>query len=497
MTAAELAVRMHGAHAGTLRRAETGQLAFTYDRDYMAEHRSVPLSLSLPFSDDTYGDNPISTWITSLLPDNQRVLDNWYRLEQVADRSPFGILSTPIGYDCAGAVQFCSPDTAEELEHRHSGAVPLSDEDMRTEIARIVADPTTWTADGIDPYFCLGGMQAKIALHRNGTQWARPYGDTPTTRILKPRAGRAADDEPERQEAMEGSRMAAIGEHLCLAAAKRLGIPAADSWIEQHGSNIAAVITRFDRRNEGGSWERLHQEDMCQALGLPAVKKYEKDGGPTISRIGDLIRSHSSDPDHDLASYGDALLYAWLTINRDAHAKNYSVLHLKSGNTRLAPLYDLHSSLFFTGKSIGTIELAARYGNDFTVHRSNSREMLPTLAARLVLPQQTLLDHAEHLASNICAAFTAEISQLPSWAQIPNRMSVFMERLQIRAESCLKTIDTTRTQRSPAKHRSTSHKTNDTLPPAQPRTTLCPKRVKSTKAPCILSRGHRGHCRGR
>ena len=440
MTVDELIVRMHGVRAGALRRDETGRLSFAYDHDYMADQRSVPLSISLPFGHDEYGDNPTSTWITSLLPDNQRVLDNWYRLEQVADRTPFGILSTPIGYDCAGAVQFCTPEAEGALERRKSGTVPLTDQAMRIEIARIVADPTMWTAEGVEPYFSLGGMQAKIALHRDGQRWTRPFGDTPTTHILKPRAGSAADEESEQQSAMEGSRMTAIGEHLCLAAARRLGIDAAESWIEQHGSNITTVVTRFDRQYDGASWGRLHQEDMCQALGLPAVKKYEKDGGPTASQIGDLIRKYSTDPDRDLMCFADALLYAWLTINRDAHAKNYSVLHLRAGETRLAPLYDLHSSLFFTGKSIGRIELATRYGNDFTVHRSNSRDMLPTLAARLVLPMQLLMGRAEYLASSVCAEFSNEISQLPPWAQLTDRMSKFMERLEIRAASCLKTI---------------------------------------------------------
>ena len=442
----ELMVRMHGVPAGTLLRDQNGRLSFAYDSDYMSDHRSVPLSISLPFSHDEHGDNSISTWIASLLPDNQRVLDNWYRLEQVADRSPFGILSTPIGFDCAGAVQFCTPESEGDLEGRNSGATPLSDQEMRTEVARIVADPTMWTAEGVEPYFSLGGMQAKIALHRDEQRWARPFGDTPTTHILKPRAASAADGDPQQRIATEGSRMTAVGEHLCLAAARRLGINASESWVEQHGSNVATVVTRFDRRHDGNTWERLHQEDMCQALGLPAVKKYEKDGGPSASRIGDLIRRHSTDPDRDLAGFADALLYAWLTINRDAHAKNYSVLHLTTGETRLAPLYDLHSSLFFTGKNIGRIELAAQYGNDFTVYKSHSRDMLPTMAARLVVPLPTLLDRAEHLADNFCTAFSYEIAQLPAWAQIPDRMSAFMERLEIRAAACLKTITGTRKQ---------------------------------------------------
>lgn len=124
-------------------------------------------------------------------------------------------------------------------------------------------------------------------------------------------------------------------------------------------------------------------------------------------------------------------------------------MHLTTGETRLAPLYDLHSSLFFADKKIGRIELAARYGNDFTVHRSDSRDMLPTLAARLVIPLQALMDRAEFLAANISEAFATEIAHLPLGTQIPDRMSAFMERLEIRAASCLKTVAGTRRLRGP------------------------------------------------
>ncbi|MDE0134856.1 MAG: HipA domain-containing protein [Acidimicrobiaceae bacterium] len=452
MTSELLTVRMHGVPAGRILRNRQGRLSFAYDPQYMSEPQSVPLSIALPFGADEYGDNEISTWIASLLPDNQRVLDNWYRLEQIADRSPFGVLSTPIGFDCAGAVQFCTSENEHDLDRRKSGTRLLSARELSVEVSRIVADPTMWTAEGVEPYFSLGGMQSKIALHRDGRRWARPVGDTPTTHILKPRAGTAGEGNLDEQAAMEGSRLAAIGEHLCLAAARRLGIDAAESWIEQHGRNVATVVARFDRRHDGSEWKRLHQEDMCQALGLPSVKKYEKDGGPSASRIGDLIRTCSTDPDGDLLKFADALLYAWLTINRDAHAKNYGLLHLAGGETRLAPVYDLHSSLFFAGNRLGHIEFAARYGDDFTVFKSNSREMLPTMAARLVLPLNTLTSRAEHLVANICSAFSAEIERLPAWAYGMGRLAEFMERLEIRSAACAKTVSSTQRKRKASRH---------------------------------------------
>jgi serine/threonine-protein kinase HipA len=90
---------------------------------------------------------------------------------------------------------------------------------------------------------------------------------------------------------------------------------------------------------------RLHQEDMCQALGVRPHSKYQNDGGPSPERIADLLRDHSDKPQQDLDTFTDALLFNWLIGGSDGHAKNYSLLHGAGGHVRLAPLYDLASAL--------------------------------------------------------------------------------------------------------------------------------------------------------
>ena len=69
---------------------------------------------------------------------------------------------------------------------------------------------------------------------------------------------------------------------------------------------------------------------MCQALGRDGAQKYEHSGGPGMTAIGDLIRLHSTRPEADIRRFGDALVYSWLVINRDAHARNYSIIHGRS-----------------------------------------------------------------------------------------------------------------------------------------------------------------------
>ena len=104
---------------------------------------------------------------------------------------------------------------SDELSERASGLRLLSDAEVRGEIAQITSNPDVWAPDDVEPYFSLGGFQSKGAWHRTEDRWARPFGNTPTTHILKPRA--------------EAAATVAIGEHLCLEAARRLGIHAAEA----------------------------------------------------------------------------------------------------------------------------------------------------------------------------------------------------------------------------------------------------------------------------
>ena len=120
----ELAVLMDGEHAGLLRRNRSGRLTLEYDADYEAETSSPPLSLSMPLRGGPYGHAAASRWISSLLPDHPRALERWYNREGVS--TPFGLLASRIGYDCAGAVQFCRLDRLSELLDRSSGLTPLT-----------------------------------------------------------------------------------------------------------------------------------------------------------------------------------------------------------------------------------------------------------------------------------------------------------------------------------------------------------------------------------
>jgi serine/threonine-protein kinase HipA len=50
---------------------------------------------------------------------------------------------------------------------------------------------------------------------------------------------------------------------------------------------ITIVVEWYDRAPEN-RWVRIHQEDMCQVLGLSLTRKYESDSEPGVQRIMEL-----------------------------------------------------------------------------------------------------------------------------------------------------------------------------------------------------------------
>jgi serine/threonine-protein kinase HipA len=91
---------------------------------------------------------------------------------------------------------------------------------------------------------------------------------------------------------------------------------------------------------------RLHQEDFAQALAVPSQRKYASEGGPTFRDIFALLREAATRPARDLLRLLDATIFNLIIGNADAHAKNFSLLHV-DGTVRLAPLYDLLSTVAY------------------------------------------------------------------------------------------------------------------------------------------------------
>ncbi|MES1991379.1 MAG: HipA domain-containing protein, partial [Pseudomonadota bacterium] len=95
---------------------------------------------------------------------------------------------------------------------------------------------------------------------------------------------------------------------------------------------------------EASSVTRIHQEDFCQALGLPSRFKYERSG--TVDRhfsaqnvVGMLRRTHA--PDLNRRTFLRTTLFNLAIGNTDNHAKNHALIYDQGATPRLAPLYDM------------------------------------------------------------------------------------------------------------------------------------------------------------
>ena len=127
--------------------------------------------------------------------------------------------------------------------------------------------------------------------------------------------------------------------------------PILDSWTLHNGDPAhmtvqdgGGLIRRYDREAGPAGTVRVHQEDLCQALGRPPERKHQQEGGPTVRECVALLREWSSTPVLDILAFVDASIFNALIGNADAHGKNYAMIYA-SGRRRLAPLYDLVSTI--------------------------------------------------------------------------------------------------------------------------------------------------------
>jgi serine/threonine-protein kinase HipA len=105
----------------------------------------------------------------------------------------------------------------------------------------------------------------------------------------------------------------------------------------------------------------VHQEDFCQALGVPPEHKYQNEGGPDLAQCFALLRGATRPSAPHVLALLDAVVFNALIGNHDAHGKNFSLLHGAQG-AGLAPLYDLLSTAVYPRLSEKmAMKLGAKY----------------------------------------------------------------------------------------------------------------------------------------
>lgn len=345
------------------------------------------LSLPLALSEERFPNGVVRSFLDGLLPegDARRVIAEDLGLR--ADDT-FG-LARALGRDCAGALVIQRDDEDAPKAPTTLTAEPLTEEDLALLVDNLRSAPL-----GVNQRvrISLAGVQEKLLLTRlpDGT-WGRPVDGTPSTHILKPEIR----EYPHTVE----------NEAFCMRLARHLGMTVADIDTVTVNERQLIVVSRYDRAvARSGAVERIHQEDFCQATGLLPSKKYEEDSGPSLRKMAGILRTVDRD---SLETLLEATTLNVLIGNGDAHAKNFSLLHDRNGALRLAPLYDLLSTLMY-----GDDRLAMYIDN---VHRTNrvTFERLINEAATWGLSRTKAAETVNDLLARIPEAVKRAESETP------------------------------------------------------------------------------------
>lgn len=343
-----------GEVAGRLVQGRGGALSFVYEPSYAGP----PLSLVMPIANRTYGDATVRPYLFGLLPDSAEVRGAVGREYGVSGNNPFALLAH-IGRDCPGAVQICPEDEVEATLASEGRLESVPDEQIAQRLALARQDEGAgWETQ--HEHWSIGGQQSKFALRLKEGKWYSCHGASATTHIIKPGIG--------------GLNYEALNEFLCLRAAAGCGIAASHVEYRLFEAEPAIVVARYDRlETPDGVVHRLHQEDLCQALGVLPENKYTENGGPSAPDIITLLKRSGGHADRNVRTFVEMLFFNYLIGAPDAHAKNYSVL-LDRSDAILAPLYDVASMVPYAQR-VWDIKLAMGIAGENRVGMLSSRRL--------------------------------------------------------------------------------------------------------------------------
>lgn len=334
-----LQARIDEAVVGRLWLDEKKRFCFRYDEGWLKTSR-IPLSLSLPLRKEPYLDDESHPFFANLLPE-EKIRALIARNLGLSLNNDYGLLEK-IGGDCAGAVSLY-PES-EESGREPGSYRQLTLDELNAILSELPKRPLLAGDKGIR--LSLAGAQKKLPIYYDEEHFHLGLGSAPSNYIIKPPI-----------EDLDGT---VENEAFCMALAKAVGLDVPRAFIHQHGGTRIFVVERYDRVATDSGIRRLHQEDFCQALGIPPEFKYEAEGGPILTACFNLARQKSIRSGKDVLSLVNWVIFNYLTGNSDAHGKNISLLLLPEGPV-LAPSYDLISTRIYAHYGLAS-NLAMKIG---------------------------------------------------------------------------------------------------------------------------------------
>lgn len=299
----------------------------------------MPLSLSLPLGEGPREETAFRPYFEGLLPedDGRRAL----AAELAVREDDYLAMLASSTLDCIGDVAIAPTADGGISSVKESFAHVRYEPISVSEVSEALSSSEAAAQASLASRLSLSGTQHKIGLARRpgavpGEGWMRPLGGATSTHILK------------------SGQLSGIPrlEFLSLRAARACGLDVPDAeLVDLCYGRLAISVARYDRKvremPDGAlRVERLHQEDLTQALGLTAGSKYAELEPSTACKVAELLRRSSSNPLADLRAFARLCLYNYLVGNCDNHLKNLSLMH-QGAWVRLAPAYDLVPTAIF------------------------------------------------------------------------------------------------------------------------------------------------------
>lgn len=316
--------------AGYLTATNSGGVKFSYNK-YWIDKCLPPLSISLPVEDRQFAAGVSTSFFSNLLPE-EGLKSIISQIKHISRNDCFAFLEE-YGKECAGALVITVEDNIQTLDTPQYF-------DATKKIAEILQSHREETSakiglfPAINARLSLAGAQDKLPVRFEGNKFLLPVNYEPTTHIIKP----ANDRFPS----------IVANEVFCMKLAKACGFNVPEVQYFMLNEKALYICERFDRKITESGIMRIHQEDFCQAMGIPSEKKYEEQKGPAFVDLLEVIRENSFINAVAIEkTIFDISIFNFLIGNTDAHGKNFSILH-KENQLILAPFYDLVSCLIYS-----------------------------------------------------------------------------------------------------------------------------------------------------
>lgn len=347
----KLDVWLFAKHVGSLGLVN-GRLGFEYAPEWLQSPHAMALSCSLPLQTEPFDDHITRPFFAGLLPEGKMRQLIAQQLH-VSGQNEFALLDH-LGGECAGAVTFLKQGKTLPQLPQGDDVQWLTDEALVRLLDELPHRPMLAGQDGLR--LSLAGAQDKLPVVFDGTRIGLPRNGTPSSHILKPAI-----------QALEGS---VANEGFCMALAEAMQLKPANTSIHKAGDREFLLVERYDRRvDSGGSRQRLHQEDFCQALGVVSEMKYQNEGGPSLVQCFDFVRRATRPSAPHVLRLLDGVIFNALIGNHDAHGKNFSLLYSTKGPV-LSPFYDMLSTAVYPALSL---KMAMKIGSKYKFTEIDAR----------------------------------------------------------------------------------------------------------------------------